>query len=283
MNVVRSLAFKFERVAKSLPGHASDVFPMGHYAATRELEENWREIRRELLAVMNDVEVIPPNQSLDERQLQLVAGKADKDWRIYYLYGWGRKIELNCKQCPVTGRLLSRVPGIVNANFSILAPRKHIPPHRGLFGGILRYHLGLIVPGPAGACRLRVGNDVVPWQEGVGFAWDNGCNHEAWNDTDEVRVVLLVDFVRPLPQPFALANSLFVHYFARRPFVYRTQAEGIRWYIARNPEYRTIGDAVLNGKIGVAEAASRWGVNVKAVRLWLQGVQQSAGAVAQPS
>ena len=57
------------------------------------------------------------------------------------------KAEENCARCPETVRVLKSIPGMKSAMFSILAPRKHIPEHRGMYKGVLRYHLGLIVPG----------------------------------------------------------------------------------------------------------------------------------------
>ena len=83
--------------------------------------------------------------------------------------------------------------------FSILAPRKRIPPHGGPYKGVLRYHLALMVPEPADQCghprrrrRARTGT------EGESLVFDDTCEHEAWNDTDGTRVVLFVDLMRPL-------------------------------------------------------------------------------------
>ena len=64
---------------------------------------------------------------------------------------------------PETVRLLHRIPGMKSAMFSILAPRKYIAPHRGPYKGVLRYHLGLIIPGPEGSRGIRVGNDVMKY------------------------------------------------------------------------------------------------------------------------
>ena len=64
-----------------------------------------------------------------------------------------------------------------------------------MYKGVLRYHLGLIVPGSEGSCRIRVGNDVRCWKEGKSLIFDDSHPHEVWNDCDSYRVVLFVDFV----------------------------------------------------------------------------------------
>src|SRR5208282_4291564 len=97
------------------------------------------------------------------------------------------KAEENCARCPETVRVLQRIPGMKSAMFSILAPRKHIPEHRGMYKGVLRYHLGLIVPGSEGSCRIRVGNDVRCWKEGKSLIFDDSHPHEVWNDCGSYR------------------------------------------------------------------------------------------------
>jgi beta-hydroxylase len=105
------------------------------------------------------------------------------------------------------------------AMFSILAPRKHIAEHRGVYKGILRYHLGLVIPEPNSQCRIRVGNDVRSWAMGKSLVFDDSHPHEAWNDSDEHRVVLFVDFLRPLPLPLSMVNRFVVWRISKTPFV----------------------------------------------------------------
>ena len=103
---------------------------------------------------------------------------------------------------------MREIPGMKTAMFSILSPRKHILDHRGPYKGVLRYHLGLIVPEDAESCRIRVGEDFRHWEEGKSMIFDDTFNHEVWNDTDETRVVLFVDVLRPLPEPEATINRV---------------------------------------------------------------------------
>ena len=87
--------------------------------------------------------------------------------------------------------LLREVEGLQVAGYAALGPRSHLPRHQGPVRSF-RYHLGLRVPGSEGACRLRVGEQEVPWREATSLAFDDRTPHEAWNDTDEWRYVLFV-------------------------------------------------------------------------------------------
>jgi beta-hydroxylase len=72
--------------------------------------------------------------------------------------------------------------------------------------GVLRYHLGLIVPHQKEACRISVDSEVAHWEEGRSVVFDDTYMHEVWNETDEEGVVLFVDFSRPLPSPVSVLN-----------------------------------------------------------------------------
>ena len=98
---------------------------------------------------------------------------------------------------PLTTQLVERIPGMVMAGFSRLAPGTHITPHKG-YGGwaefVLRCHLGLTVND---GCALRVGGETRQWQAGKTLVFCDAAEHEAWNAGDTERVVLLLDFRNP--------------------------------------------------------------------------------------
>jgi ornithine lipid ester-linked acyl 2-hydroxylase len=124
---------------------------------------------------------------------------------------------------------------MTTAMISILSPRKHILDHRGPYKGVLRYHLGLVVPEDAEACRIRVGEDLRHWEEGKSMIFDDTFNHEVWNDTDETRVVLFVDVLRPLPFPESAINRAIIKAIGWSPFVLdakRNQEAWERRYLA---------------------------------------------------
>jgi aspartyl/asparaginyl beta-hydroxylase (cupin superfamily) len=84
-----------------------------------------------------------------------------------------------------------RTPSVL---FSLLRPGAAIPPHHGFVNTRLICHLPLIVPD---GCAFRVGNDTRPWREGQAWAFDDTIEHEAWNRSDQTRVILLFDIWRP--------------------------------------------------------------------------------------
>ena len=88
-----------------------------------------------------------------------------------------------------------------------------------MYSGVLRYHLGLIIPEPRTSCRIRVGSDVRTWEEGKSLIFDDSNPHEAWNDSDCYRVVLFVDFLRPLSFPASLLNRIIVWRISRSQFL----------------------------------------------------------------
>lgn len=117
-------------------------------------------------------------------------------WSTYFLLKNGKRIEEHLARCPKTAALLEsaplcEIPGHApTAFFSVLAPHTRIPPHTGVTNARLIVHLPLIVPP---GCRYRVGADVREWKEGSAWVFDDSFEHEATNDSDEPRVVLIFD------------------------------------------------------------------------------------------
>jgi ornithine lipid ester-linked acyl 2-hydroxylase len=143
----------------------------------------------------------------------------DERWKTFMLAGFGVRSERNIAACPETWRIVQTIPGLTTAMFSIFEPGKHLPPHRGPYNGVLRLHLGLIVPEPADRLGLRIGREVRRWREGEALVFDDAYEHEAWNHTQATRVVLFVDFVKPLRFPANLVNWLLLNLAVFTPFV----------------------------------------------------------------
>ena len=122
-------------------------------------------------------------------------------------------------RCPKTAALLDSIPGMSTAMFSILTPGTRIAPHRGPFKGVLRYHLGLVVPPDPEHCAIRVAEETRSWQEGRGLVFDDTNEHEAWNETADPRVVLFVDFIKPLRFPASALNRLLLRLAVFTPYL----------------------------------------------------------------
>jgi ornithine lipid ester-linked acyl 2-hydroxylase len=200
---------------------AEDLFPW-----IERVERHWPEVREELESVLADREALPNFQDISTDQIEITD---DDRWKTFFLYGYGFAAKLGVDMCPKTAALMRGIPGMTTAMFSILSPRKHILDHRGPYKGVLRYHLGLIVPSEAELCRIRVGEDIRHWEEGKSMVFDDTFNHEVWNDTDETRVVLFVDVLRPLPAPWSHINRLIVKAIGYSPFVLDAKRNQEAW------------------------------------------------------
>ena len=203
-NLIRGLANFLGR--QSMVGDAP-VLDLKHFAFQKTFTDNWQPIRAELTEILKHREAIPLFQDVSTDQMKISKGN---NWRTFILFGFGEKLEKNCKQAPVTARLLEAVPNLQSAWFSILGPGYHIPAHSGVSKGILRAHLGLIIPKQAEKCRMRVADTINVWRPGEIFVFDDTYEHEVWNDTKDERVILLFDFNRPMRIWGRLINSTFV-------------------------------------------------------------------------
>jgi ornithine lipid ester-linked acyl 2-hydroxylase len=135
---------------------------------------------------------------------------ADLKWKVFFfkIYGW--KIPESKDHCPETYRLIEKNRKIRTAFFSILEPGARLKAHVGPFKGVLRFHLGLIVPSDKALCAIRVGDEIRTWREGESLVFDDTFEHEAWNETDQSRVVLFIDFDRPMGTGLDLLNRVLL-------------------------------------------------------------------------
>ena len=191
---------------QSLVGDAP-VMDSRHFAFLQQFTDNSAAIRGEVIEILKHRDQIPLFQEVSKDQKKIAKGD---NWRTFILFGFGNKLEKNCKQAPVTASLLENVPNLQTAWFSILAPGYHIPPHRGVSKGILRSHMGIMVPRDAEKCRMHVDTETCVWREGEIFVFDDTYRHEVLNETPDERVVLIFDFDRPMRFWGRHINNLFV-------------------------------------------------------------------------
>ena len=175
----------------------------GEFPGLTALEAQAGAIRAEFEALVASeaAELVPYIQYPDNVPLrQWKQLNRNKQWTAIHLVQNGQPVEPNARHCPRTLEAVSalpqpQVPGASpNAMFSLLAPRTRIPPHTGVANTRLVCHLPLIVPPD---CGFRVGGTTVEWKEGEAFVFDDTIEHEAWNDSDQLRVVLILDLWPP--------------------------------------------------------------------------------------
>lgn len=216
----------FDRLIASSSVVPNDpVLDLRDFAWTEALRANWQTIRDEAIAVALRGEAAPSlaTVSPDHRAIAAI-----NMWKSFFLWGYGFAIEENIAQCPKTAAVVRGIPGLNSAFFSILAPGTHIPAHRGVSKGLITCHLGLIVP-EDGDVRMRVNDRVVRWAEGETLVFDDTYDHEVWNETTGTRVVLLIQFERPLRQPGKFFADLFLGVVRRSAFVQEARDNIHKW------------------------------------------------------
>ncbi len=182
---------------------ADEFFDEHHFPWFAELAAETDAIRAELEALIAD-----PGDALIPyvRMEKGVSGSQwdplnhNLNWGACFLWEYGRPNEPVLERCPRTAAALARLPGAripgraPSAFFSMLRPHTRIPPHTGVTNTRAIIHLPLIVPP---GCGFRVGGETREWVVGKPFAFDDTIEHEAWNDSGELRAVLIFDVWNP--------------------------------------------------------------------------------------
>lgn len=182
---------------------AISFYDRAHFPWLPELEAATDAIREEVLTLIKeDREKFHPYIQLPAHAPvnQWAALNHSPSWSTLHMWRDGRRIDDVCALCPRTVAVLEKLPladqpGFApTALFSVLAPRTTIPAHTGSTNIRLVGHLPLILPGQ---CRFRVGNDVREWKMDEAWIFDDTIEHEAWNDSDQIRVILIFDVWNP--------------------------------------------------------------------------------------
>jgi hypothetical protein len=155
-----------------------------------DLELDWmRELRRNFAVVRSEIMAVVSERSQFRQHYP-----GNRLWKSFKLVDNGKRVEANCARCPITSRILSSVASAGEVMISLLEPGASLSTHFDFAAPMLTYHLAIDIPDD---CGLRVGSEVRHWVEGTGLVLDTTYEHEAWNDSDRERVVLIVDFPHP--------------------------------------------------------------------------------------
>lgn len=187
------------------------------YPALQAITENWETIKADAENLISDIDSIVYYEDVDKRYARKNGNtktKKKEAWQIEQFVLYGSPINRGFERAPKTAQLLADVPGVQTALFSVLNPGAHIRTHCGEYAGLLRYHLGLVVEKPD-QCKLRVEDEIFNWAEGEAFIWDHTHEHEAWNESDKIRIILIVDFVRKLPLHLNVLNRCALMFLRR--------------------------------------------------------------------
>ena len=201
----RLLDWLQRRIARASLVGDRPIFDNAQFSWISALEAQAPAIRHELQALLQERERLPAFHEISPDVGMITS---DDQWKTFLFLAYGLRSERNLARCPATARALDGIPGLRTAFFSILEPGKRIPLHRGPYNGVLRLHLGLVVPGPREHCWIEVGGQRYAWEAGRAVVFDDLYPHQVHNDTAELRAVLFVDFERPCRAPVRWLNRL---------------------------------------------------------------------------
>lgn len=162
------------------------------------LEDNYKIILDELLSVINEERRLK-DKTIFEPWIEknLYQDSNEEGWDVAPLMIGGAKIQQRCDKFPKLTELTDQIKGVISVSFSLLKPGTHIVPHKGYDDyseRMLRYHLGLIIP--KGDIGIRVDKEIRGWETGKSFIFDDFLIHEAWNFSEQNRIVLIIDFLK---------------------------------------------------------------------------------------
>jgi aspartate beta-hydroxylase len=182
---------------------ADEYFDRAHFPWMEAIEARTEAIRGEFEAILADAAAsFSPYVAMEKGTPANIWSKLDHslDWSALHLWRHGVQDRGISARCPETSAALAALPQAdlprrsPTAFFSVLQPHTHIPPHGGVSNIRATCHLALVVPP---GCRFRVGGETREWREGQCWAFDDTIEHEAWNDSDHMRAVLIFDVWNP--------------------------------------------------------------------------------------
>jgi aspartate beta-hydroxylase len=184
--------------------------------ALNRLTECFPVIRGEFDRALAQGGRLPHYHQIDPGE-RAISASTPGGWKVFMLYLLGYRPSEAGRLCPETSRLLAATPDLVQAFFSILEPGKSIPPHHGPYLGYLRYHLGLRIP-TTEPPHIVVNGQSYQWREGEAVLFDDSWRHEVVNHSPDMRAVLIVDVLRPLPPLPHRINRFCTQVIARHTY-----------------------------------------------------------------
>lgn len=176
---------------KSYAGVLPKFYDANDFEWSKLIIQNYSSIRKEMDEYINQhPELLQPyfNSTLVEKL---------KSWKTSNFLFWGKEVEQNCSKIPFTHSLFQQIPGLTSLGISVLEAGARIKPHHGDTNAIIRCHLGLTIPADAPISALKVDEELKGWQEGKLLMFCDAWKHEAWNNSDKTRYVLIFDVIHP--------------------------------------------------------------------------------------
>jgi beta-hydroxylase len=194
------------------------LFSFHENPAYIETNGKWcQELRRQHNVICKEyidyIQTHPLQRYGDLDTIQKLLDTTTIPWNVIILRMYNKNTE-KIHDFPRTYEFIKRIPGCTLAMFSILPPGKVLRPHYGVYKGVYRYHLALIVPKNRDNCFLEVNGQRYHWEVGKDVLFDDTFNHRVENNTNETRVVLFLDIKKKFNHLFLDALNDFLFYFS---------------------------------------------------------------------
>ena len=195
------------KINNFLGGYCEDkaVFDSKDFPWSKGFRNNWKAIKDEYI-IYSDKYMVPDFKSISESTSSC---NVNNGWKTLFLRAYGVDTEIT-HMFPKTMELINKCPCTL-AFFSVFEPGTKLLPHVGVFKGVLRYHLPLIVPDDWDKCFINVNGHKLHWRLNEDLMFDDMYIHYAENNTNQRRVVLFLDIKRDFKNPFINGlNSLLL-------------------------------------------------------------------------
>lgn len=174
------------------------VFDPKEFAWTQPFRDNWEQVRDEFIQYTDKINA-PAYSAINPIHS---ACNLNGGWNTIFLRAFGADTDI-IHEFPKTMRLIKGAPCTL-AFFSILEPGAQLAPHEGIYKGVIRYHLGLIIPEDNKNCFIEIDGNRLYWKEGGDLMFDDLYTHYVQNNTNQRRVILFLDIKRDF-------NNLFIN------------------------------------------------------------------------
>jgi beta-hydroxylase len=198
------------------PSH-THVFNVENFEEHHIIKNGYDDIRKEALNINNNNKLLNMKDLYEDGFSAI--DNVPNTWKVYVLKWYDKPLKNAQISCPKTVEILNKCKNIKAAMFSILEPGKYINPHRGPFTGCLRYHFGIKIPKDRENCWIQVNNEKFYWDEGEALIFDDTYTHSVYNNTNETRIILFIDIVRPLIFPFNKINDIIINSASAAEFI----------------------------------------------------------------
>lgn len=176
---------------------------------------------------------------------ELVEGQT---WEGFGFLLWGKRNEANIKDGDAFLKYFFPIPGLVSFSISVLSPRTHIIEHFGDTDANYRLHVPILIPASLPDCGFKVSGTDVAWDNI--FAFSDAHLHEAWNNTDKPRIILMVDVLREelLPESKNICSNVLSLLELQKLYLSNKLVRNAPWYVKGILRHLLLWRIQLTGK-----------------------------------